>query len=185
MSEVKTLRLSKVARDLNVGVATLVETLNKHGHSIESNPNSKISEDLYLILCKEHQSDVQTKEKSRQLGGTPSPRESVTIDDVKKSEPQHVYDEPQQEVLIKDISLSAPVMPESEPATDTPEPTPDPEPTPAADPEPEQSTEPATEENKPMGGIKVLGKIDLAPKKPVKKAQPKPESKTEPEKATD
>jgi len=183
MSEVKTLRLSKVARDLNVGVATLVETLNKHGHSIESNPNSKISEDLYLILCKEHQSDVQTKEKSRQLGGTPSPRESVTIDDVKKSEPQHVYDEPQQEVLIKDISLSAPVMPESEPATDTPEPTPDPEPTPAADPEPEQSTEPATEENKPMGGIKVLGKIDLAPKKPVKKAQPKPESKTEPEKA--
>jgi translation initiation factor IF-2 len=51
MSEVKKPRLSKVAKDLNVGVATLVETLNKLGHSIESNPNTKISEELYLILC--------------------------------------------------------------------------------------------------------------------------------------
>ncbi len=185
MSEVKTLRLSKVARDLNVGVATLVETLNKHGHSIESNPNSKISEDLYLILCKEHQSDVQTKEKSRQLGGTPSPRESVTIDDVKKSEPQHVYDEPQQEVLIKDISLSAPVMPESEPVKETPIPTPAPAPapTPAPSATPEDATESAAEEKQQLGGIKVLGKIDLVPKKPVKKAQPKQETKPEPAKA--
>jgi len=162
MSEVKTLRLSKVAKDLNVGVATLVETLNKHGHSIESNPNSKISEDHYLILCKEHQSDVQAKEKSRQMGGSPVQRETVTIEDVKKTETPHVYDEPQQEMLIKDISLSAPAKAEPEPVKETPKVEP---------PVSEGPSIPA--EDKPQaGGIKVLGKIDFAPKKPIKKAEP-------------
>jgi len=171
MSEVKTLRLSKVAKDLNVGVATLVETLNKHGHSIESNPNSKISEDHYLILCKEHQSDVQAKEKSRQMGGSPVQRETVTIEDVKKSETPHVYDEPQQEMLIKDISLSAPVKAEPEPVKEAPKVEP---------PVSEVPSIPA-EEKPQMGGIKVLGKIDLAPKKSVKKAEPaKEQPKPEP-----
>jgi len=163
MSEVKTLRLSKVAKDLNVGVSTLVETLHKHGHTIESNPNSKISEEHYLILCKEHQSDVQTKEKSRQMGGTPAPpRATVTIEDVKKTEPQHVYDEPQQEVLIKDISLSAPTKTELEPKKAAVKADP------VAVPPPEKPAEDKTQ----IGGIKVLGKIDLTPKKPVKKAEP-------------
>lgn len=171
MSEVKTLRLSKVAKDLNVGVATLVETLNKHGHSIESNPNSKISEELYLILCKEHQSDVQAKEKSRQMSGSPAPRETVTIEDVKKTETPHVYDEPQQEMLIKDISLSAPVKAEPEPVKEA---------TKVELPVSGTSAVPA-EEKPQMGGIKVLGKIELAPKKPVKKAEPvKEQPKSEP-----
>jgi translation initiation factor IF-2 len=171
MSEVKTLRLSKVAKDLNVGVSTLVETLNKHGHAIESNPNSKISEDLYLILCKEHQSDVQAKEKSRQMSGSPAPRETVTIEDVKKTEPQHVYDEPQQEMLIKDISLSAPVKAEPEPVKEAPKVEPPASEAPSLPPEVKPQ----------LGGIKVLGKIELETKRPVKKAEPaKEQPKPEP-----
>ncbi|MBM3170079.1 MAG: translation initiation factor IF-2 [Bacteroidetes bacterium] len=171
MSEVKTLRLSKVAKDLNVGVATLVETLNKHGYSIESNPNSKISEDHYLILCKEHQSDVQAKEKSRQMGGSPVQRETVTIEDVKKTETPHVYDEPQQEMLIKDISLSAPAKAGPEPVKETPK----------VEPPVSEGPSIPTEDKPQAGGIKVLGKIDLAPKKPVKKAEPaKEQPKPEP-----
>ena len=197
MSEVKTPRLSKVAKDLNVGVATLVETLNKLGHSIESNPNTKISEELYLILCKEHQSDVQAKEKSRQMSGSPAPRETVTIEDVKRTEPQHVYDEPQQEMLIKDISLSTPMIPEPEPAKEKTAVVPTPPPAPEVPAAPSVSaapvvplevvgsTEPAApaaievpapapEEKPQVAGFKVLGKIDLAPKKPAKKAEPQP-----------
>ena len=36
------IRLSKVAKDFNVGVQTLVETLQKSGAGDDLNPNSKI-----------------------------------------------------------------------------------------------------------------------------------------------
>ena len=43
-------RLSKVAKELNVGISTIVDHLNSIGEDIGSNPNTKIGEDLYLIL---------------------------------------------------------------------------------------------------------------------------------------
>ena len=39
-----TIRLNKVARDLNVGIATAVDFLQKKGYSVEANPNTKITE---------------------------------------------------------------------------------------------------------------------------------------------
>ena len=43
-----TIRLNKVTRDLNVGIATVVEFLQKKGHTVEANPNTKISEEQSL-----------------------------------------------------------------------------------------------------------------------------------------
>ena len=40
-----TIRLNKVTRDLNVGIQTAVDFLQKKGFSIESNPNTKISDE--------------------------------------------------------------------------------------------------------------------------------------------
>ena len=40
-----TIRLNKVTRDLNVGIATVVEFLQKKGYAIEANPNTKITEE--------------------------------------------------------------------------------------------------------------------------------------------
>ena len=37
------IRLNKVTRDLNVGITTVVEFLQKKGYAIEANPNTKIS----------------------------------------------------------------------------------------------------------------------------------------------
>ena len=48
-----TIRLNKVTRDLNVGIATVVEFLQKKGYTVEANPNTKISEEQYAILVKE------------------------------------------------------------------------------------------------------------------------------------
>ena len=39
-------RLSKVARELNVGISTIVDFLNQQGNEISSNPNTKIDENL-------------------------------------------------------------------------------------------------------------------------------------------
>ena len=43
MSDTKTTRLSKIARELNVGISTIVEFLHKKGVKIDSNPNEKIT----------------------------------------------------------------------------------------------------------------------------------------------
>ena len=76
MSEEKTLRLNKVAKELNVGMSTLVETLAKNGHDVKPSPNTKIGHDLYVLLLKEHQTDQQVKEKSRQMGSISLPKSS-------------------------------------------------------------------------------------------------------------
>ena len=40
-------RLSKVARELNVGISTIVDFLNTQGKEVSANPNTKIDEELY------------------------------------------------------------------------------------------------------------------------------------------
>ncbi len=43
-------RLSKIARDLNIGISKIVAFLNKNGYPCEENPNSKISEELVEFI---------------------------------------------------------------------------------------------------------------------------------------
>ena len=59
-----TIRLNKVTRDLNVGIATVVEFLQKKGHTVEANPNTKISEEQYAILVKEFSTDKNLRLES-------------------------------------------------------------------------------------------------------------------------
>jgi len=54
-------RLSKVARDFNVGISTIVEFLHKKGFAIDSDPNNKISDDAYHLLEKEYKGDISLK----------------------------------------------------------------------------------------------------------------------------
>ena len=67
-----TIRLNKVTRDLNVGIATVVEFLQKKGYTVEANPNTKITEEQYAMLVKEFSTDknlrnVKTKIATRHL----------------------------------------------------------------------------------------------------------------------
>ena len=63
-----TIRLNKVTRDLNVGIATVVEFLQKKGFDIEPNPNTKITEEQYELLNKEFNKDKNLRLASeRQL----------------------------------------------------------------------------------------------------------------------
>ena len=48
-----TIRLNKVTRNLNVGIATVVDFLQKKGYTIEANPNTKITDEQYAALVKE------------------------------------------------------------------------------------------------------------------------------------
>ncbi len=44
------IRLIKVSKDLNVGINSLVEFLQKKGFEIESNPNTKIDDEQYDLI---------------------------------------------------------------------------------------------------------------------------------------
>ena len=44
MSEVKTIRINKVLRELNISLDRAVEQLGEHGFEIEARPTSKISQ---------------------------------------------------------------------------------------------------------------------------------------------
>lgn len=61
------IRLSKACKDLNVGLSTAVEFLSKKGHKIASDPNLKISDDLYLLLAKEFDKDMALKIESERI----------------------------------------------------------------------------------------------------------------------
>ncbi|MCB0381263.1 MAG: translation initiation factor IF-2 N-terminal domain-containing protein, partial [Flavobacteriales bacterium] len=80
-------RLSKVAREFNVGINTLVEFLASKGVQIENNPNSKIDGATYQVLVSEFQSEKSVKEESKKVSiGTQ--KETIVLEghDVKKEE---------------------------------------------------------------------------------------------------
>jgi len=80
----KGVRLSKVAREFNLGVHTVVEFLEEKGHAVESNPNTKIPAKLYDLLNKEFGTDKEEKELSKKATLQRQERESITIEDAQK-----------------------------------------------------------------------------------------------------
>lgn len=55
-------RLSKVAREFNIGTHTIVDFLAKKGMPVENNPNAKISDNAYDLLVKEFLQEKKFKE---------------------------------------------------------------------------------------------------------------------------
>ncbi len=168
MSEEKMIRLGQIARKLNVGTATIVESMAKKGFEVENNPNSKISMEQVDMLKKEFKSSALDKEEASHL--------SIG----KRHEPISMEPEtPKQEKAPEPEPKPAPVeATKPEPKV---EPTPAPEPTPKKETKPEVKAEepkpapvppkepdaPKSETESPkLEGIKVLGKIDLSKNPP-------------------
>ncbi len=88
MAEKKATRLSKAAREFNVGITTIIEYLAKKGHEIDSNPNTKLEAELYDLLHDAYSTDQSVKKESEKLTlrNLRERQESLTIDDVQKSE---------------------------------------------------------------------------------------------------
>ena len=94
-------RLSKVARELNVGISTIVEYLGSQGKEVSSNPNTKIGEDLYLILLQEFQKEKFEKEKADNVVIDQTERKVISIN---KEEPKKQIDK----IVAKADKLSGP-----------------------------------------------------------------------------
>lgn len=62
----KAIRLSKVAKTLNVGTSTIVEFLSTKGFDLKANPNTKIEPAQYELLLEKFQPDMLVKQKKEQ-----------------------------------------------------------------------------------------------------------------------
>ncbi|MEN8201807.1 MAG: translation initiation factor IF-2 [Bacteroidota bacterium] len=206
MAERKATRLSKAARELNVGITTIVEFLGKKGHDIDSNPNTKVNPELYDLLLEEYSTDLSVKKESEKLTlrNLRERQESLTLDDV----PANADVEESEELLITDktagvsesvpskTETKAPVAEEKEkpaakkPAAvkakapvdqeEAPAETVKPAPK-AAKPKAKAAEKKKEEELATEGGPKVVGKIDLDSMN--QKTRPKKKSKVESKKS--
>ena len=57
-------KISKVAKDLNVGTQTIIEFLSKKNITVESNPNARISDEHYKMLLDAFRTDKDQRIKS-------------------------------------------------------------------------------------------------------------------------
>jgi translation initiation factor IF-2 len=103
-----TIRLNKVTRDLNVGITTVVEFLQKKGFSIEANPNTKITEEQYAILVKEFSTDknlrIESEKFIQERQNKDRNKASISIDGF---EPEK-KEEPAQKKVEKVIKVTVP-----------------------------------------------------------------------------
>ncbi len=168
MTENKAIRLSKVAKELNIGTSTIVDFLGSKGHAVESNPNSKLNEEQYEMLLKEFQSEKIVKEKSAKLSEK-TPKQTISIDDKLKEEKFAVKEDIGEDVFVKEkpVAKKEPIVVIETPAIEEKIEEPVVETAPEATP--------IAEENSSAGGIKVLGKIELPTSKKKTKEEPKKE----------
>ena len=185
-----TIRLSKAAKEFNVGKDTIVEFLAKKGFQVDPSPNTKLTADMYSLLVKEYQGEKEVKNEAKKLGNLSYKGGSVSVDSALQSQ-KVAEEEDHDEVIIRSNTMSSPVKKTAKPAPE-PEPEPEPEPVievkeeaPKQEPAPEK-VEPEKKEENPSGiSLNIVGKIDLEPKprkdkkKDKQKSDKKPEQKPE------
>lgn len=155
MAEDKMMRLSQVARILNVGITTIVDHLSAKGYKVESNPNTKINADQIEFLAKDFKSN-ELRSSLTQKPAAPAVEAPVEVkeDKVKSDVEGILYFRNTPKADEKPVVEEKPSAAEPQPAF----------------------------ENK-LPGIKVVGKIDLDAKRPAPQPaaeeQPKPEAPKE------
>ena len=127
-------KISKVAKDLNVGTQTLIDFLSKKKITVDSNPNARISDEHYQMLLNEFKTDKDQRIKSdnfiserRQEKAKPASAPAATEQSKEKPKPEMIKTtvEPvQAPKIIGKIDLNKPVKPAApkpEPAKPQPE----------------------------------------------------------------
>ncbi len=165
----KATRLSKAAREFNVGISTIIEFLQKKGFDIDSNPNTKISPELYELLVREYSSDLNVKKESEKLNlhQFRTKNEAISINDIDE-EGQDIEEKDgdvedafntEEEITIKDASITTKPIIEKETKNQEPEIK---EESKSADKEKNDESQQSIEDDEANEKLKVVGKIDLA-----------------------
>ncbi len=154
MSDDKPIILFKAVKELNVGIATAVEFLEKKGFSVENKPTTKLSREMYDSLLKEFQGDKIVKEEANQIVIGKIRRDEPEVTEKAAEAPRKNVEFENEGILVKNLNAySAPAEKPREEA-------------PAAKPKVEEPVEAPKAENKveegTLPGVKIVGKIDLS-----------------------
>ena len=174
----KPVRLSKAAREFNLGMTTVVEFLASKGIEVEAKPNTKLDPETYALVKSNFQGDKETKAKAQASAATIQERESITLASAKKrAATKKTEDEPEIDLSQFRKSEAAPEVKRTQP-----------EPV-AEAPKPKAKEEAKAEEVvapkvDSKEGPKVVGKVDLDALSP-KKAAKKKETEEAPAKASE
>ncbi len=190
-----TIRLNKVTRDLNVGIVTVVEFLQKKGFAVETNPNTKITEEQYALLVKEFSTDKnlrlaserfiqerQNKDRNKASvsidGYETETAEKTKVEEIKTVVPEDARPKfkPVGKIDLDKLNRK-PAVEKVEEKVEEPAPVakeePKPQPQPTAEPQPQpESRQP---ESKPQSQEKVQPESEHKPQ-----PQPKPEPQPQP-----
>ena len=142
-------RLSKVTKELNVGLQTCVDFLQKKGHAVENSLNAKINDEQYELLVMQFSKDKDLRQKAEQ-----AQRDRLNLkmeakaaaEESKKEEPapQKEKEETKPSVAFKVVGKIDLDAPKKE------EPKAEPKPEPKEAPQPEPKAEPVVEEQSPV-----------------------------------
>ena len=102
------IKLIKACKELNIGMSTAVEFCKKQGKEIATDPNTRIDDDLYLLLAKEFNKDKALKIEAEMQAQERQEREvpkSVAINEPQK--PEHIPTEVAKPKVVGKIDLDA------------------------------------------------------------------------------
>jgi translation initiation factor IF-2 len=105
------IRINKVLRELNISLERAVDYLKDKGIAIEASPNTKISDDVYNILCGQFAGDKGNKEASKGVSEEiRKEKEALRLEREKEIEDKRKADEERQrlEVVKAKAVISAP-----------------------------------------------------------------------------
>jgi translation initiation factor IF-2 len=105
------IRINKVLRELNISLERAVDYLKDKGIAIEASPNTKISDDVYNILCGQFAGDKGNKEASKGVSEEiRKEKEALRLEREKEIEDKRKAEEERQrlEVVKAKAVISAP-----------------------------------------------------------------------------
>lgn len=105
MAGSKVMRLTKAAREFNIGRETIVEFLEKKGFEIDVNPNTKLSPEMVELLSDEFSAEKSVKEEARKKGLASTKRETISLEDRIKPAPDMDDADEEQDIIIRGVSV--------------------------------------------------------------------------------
>ena len=173
------IRLSKLTKQFNIGLQTLVDFLTEKGAEVEMNPNAKISDSYLPAIEAKFGEEQKLKQDSEKVAI--KLKEIIEMGSKKKS-PEDDSEPNVREVIIKS-NLASEVRATSPAREEVPAEVPV-----RKDSQAETETKQESPETNQAGGLKIVGAIDLSqfdkkPKTQEKQTQDIPQEKPEPESA--
>ncbi len=98
------MRLTKAAKEFNVGVNTITDFLRKKGFNDDFNPNSKLSPEMVSLLVAEYHGEKEVKEKAH-VKVFNSDRTPVSIDKDAEIFDEEADEKPSNELIIRDNTI--------------------------------------------------------------------------------